>query len=220
MQFRIAYPWWVRVPGADLDRENPVTSRLEDLVLPWASSLEPVAPAPAGVTATVLAKSSREAFAVSGDYDFSPQPRSRETAGQKTPAAGRPLAVLLSGKFPSFWRDKAPPAGAGGAAAPQVRGESPETSLLVLGTSRLAEPEFLRQFPENGAFLLNAVDWMTFGPDLIGIRSRVSDERVLGPASERTKAAIKLLNVVGVPLLVALIGIVRLNARRRRGSEA
>jgi gliding-associated putative ABC transporter substrate-binding component GldG len=220
MQFRIAYPWWIRIPGADLDRENPVTSRLEDLVLPWASSLEPVAPAPAGVTATVLAKSSREAFSVSGDYDFSPQPRSRETAGQKTPAAGRPLAVLLSGKFPSFWRDKAPPAGAAGASAPQVRGESPETSILVLGTSRLAEPEFLRQFPENGAFLLNAVDWMTFGPDLIGIRSRVSDERVLGPASERTKAAIKLLNVVGVPLLVALIGIVRLNARRRRGSEA
>jgi len=222
MQFRIAYPWWVRVPGADLDREHPVTSRLEDLVLPWASSLEPVAPAPAGVTAKVLAKSSAEAFAAMGSYDFAPQPRGRETAGQQAPAAGRPLALLLSGKFPSFWRDKAPPAAASGAGAPapQVRGESPETSLLVVGTSRLAQPEFLRQFPENGAFLLNAIDWMTFGPDLIGIRSRVSDERVLAPASERTKAAIKFLNIVGVPLLVALIGIVRLNARRRRRGEA
>lgn len=221
MQFRIAYPWWVRVPGAALDREHPATARLEDLVLPWASSLEPVAPAPPGVTATVLAKSSPEAFTATGSYDFSPQPRGREGAGQKTPSGGRPLALLLTGKFPSFWRDKAPPAAAAGAAAsPPVRGESPETSLLVVGTSRLAQPEFLRQFPEDGAFLLNAIDWMTLGPDLIGIRSRVSDERVLGPASERTKAAIKLFNVVGIPLIVALIGIVRLTARRRRGGEA
>jgi gliding-associated putative ABC transporter substrate-binding component GldG len=217
MQFRIAYPWWVRVPGDALDRENPATARLEDLVLPWASSLEPVASA--GVKATVLAKSSPEAFAVTGSYDFSPQPRGREVGGQKAPAAGRALAVLLTGKFPSFWSDKAPPA-APGTTGEKVRAESPETSLLVIGTSRLAEPEFLRQFPENGAFLLNAIDWMTFGPDLIGIRSRISDERVLGPASERTKAAIKLLNVVGVPLLVALIGIARLNARRRGRSEA
>lgn len=224
MQFRIAYPWWVRVPGAALDREHPVTARLEDLVLPWASSLEPVAPAPPGVTATVLARSSAEAFAASGSYDFSPQPQGREAAGQRAPAGDRPLAVLLTGKFPSFWRDRAAPAPAAGAAAttaaPPPRGESVETSVLVVGSSRLAEPEFLRQFPENGAFLLNAVDWMTFGPDLIGIRSRVADERVLAPVPERVKAAIKLLNVVGVPLLVALLGIVRLNARRRRRADA
>jgi ABC-type uncharacterized transport system involved in gliding motility auxiliary subunit len=101
-----------------------------------------------------------------------------------------------------------------------MRAESAETSILVVGTSRLARPEFLRQFPENSAFLLNAVDWMTLGPDLIGIRSRSADERLIAPVSEQAKTFIKVVNIVGVPLLIALLGILRLNARRRTGVEA
>jgi len=216
MQFRIAYPWWVRIPGAGLDREHPITARLEALVLPWAGSLEAAVPSAGSVKATVLASSSPDAFSKSGSYDFSPQPQ-RESTALRTPAPGRPLAILLTGRFPSFWRDKAPPAGvpAGLAAA---RAESAETSVLVVGTSRFVQSEFLRQFPENAVFLLNAVDWMTLGPDLIGIRSRTADERVLGPVSERTRAAIKLVTVFGLPLLIALLGVLRLNARRRSGA--
>ena len=216
MQFRIAYPWWVRVPGAALDREHPVTSRLEALVLPWVSSLEAVPPEGGGVAAKVLASSSSESFAVSDSFDFSPQPR-RESPGARPAAPKRPLVVLLTGRFPSFWGDKPAPAGVGGAAP---RATSAETSVLVVGTSRFVQGEFLRQFPENAAFLLNAVDWMTLGPDLIGIRSRASDERPLGPVSERTRAMVKLLAVVGVPLLVVVLGILRLSARRRSGSSA
>jgi ABC-type uncharacterized transport system involved in gliding motility auxiliary subunit len=218
MQFRIAYPWWVRVPGEALDREHPVTARLEDVVLPWASTLSPAVASGGGVTAKILARSSKEAFASSGGYDFSPQPRRRVDPSQ-VPAAESPLAVLLSGRFPSFWGGKTPPEGAGvrpGAA----RSSSIETSILVVGTSRLAQPEILRQFPENAAFLLNVVDWMTLGPDLIGIRSRVADERVLPPVAERTKSFIKVVNVAGVPLLIAMLGVLRLNARRRTGIES
>jgi ABC-type uncharacterized transport system involved in gliding motility auxiliary subunit len=217
MQFRIAYPWWVRVPGAGLAREHPITARLEGLVLPWVGSLEPTVPAAGGVTAKVLATGSPDAFAESGSFDFSPQPR-RESAATRTPAPRRPLAILLTGRFPSFWRDKAPPAGI--TAATPARSESVETSVLVVGTSKFVQTEFLRQFPENAVFLLNAVDWMTLGPDLIGIRSRTADERVLGPVSERTRAAIKLFNVFGVPLLIALLGILRLSARRRTGASS
>jgi ABC-type uncharacterized transport system involved in gliding motility auxiliary subunit len=99
-----------------------------------------------------------------------------------------------------------------------VRASSPETSILVVGTSQLIAPDFLRQFPENGAFLLNAVDWMTMGPDLIGIRSRTAAERVLPPLPDRIRAGIKLFNVFGVPLLLALAGLVRIARRSRRWS--
>jgi hypothetical protein len=60
---------------------------------------------------------------------------------------------------------------------------------------------------------------MTLGPDLIGIRSRIADERVLPPVPERTKTFIKVVTIVGVPLLIALLGVLRLNARRRIGIE-
>ncbi|MHB8835654.1 MAG: GldG family protein [Candidatus Methylomirabilia bacterium] len=219
MQFRIAYPWWLRVPGAALDREHPVSGRLEGIVLPWTSSLEPAVPAAGGVKSTVLARSSQEAYRVSGNYDFSPQPR-REVDPSRTPAADRPLVVLLTGRFPSFWRDKVPPTARPDGESPRFRAESAETSILVVGTSRLAQPDLLRQFPENGTFLLNAVDWMTLGPELIGIRSRTSDERPLPPVSDQARSFIKIVNVVGVPLLIALLGIMRLNARRRSGIEA
>ena len=46
---------------------------------------------------------------------------------------------------------------------------------------------------------------MTLGPELIGIRSRVADERC-SPVSDQAKSFIKIVNVVGVPLLIALLG--------------
>ncbi len=218
MQFSVDYPWWVRVPGAALDREHPVSSRLESIVLPWASSLDPASPASGDVKTTILARSSREAYAVSENYDFSPQPR-REVDPARTPAADRPLVVLLAGRFPSFWRDKVPPTAPAGSPAAKFRAQSVATSMLVVGTSRLAQPDFLRQFPENGTFLLNAVDWMTLGPELIGIRSRTADERLLPAVSDRAKSFIKVVNIIGVPLLIALFGMLRLNSRRRSGLE-
>jgi ABC-type uncharacterized transport system involved in gliding motility auxiliary subunit len=78
----------------------------------------------------------------------------------------------------------------------------------------------LRQFPENGTFLLNAVDWMTLGPELIGIRSRAAEQRQLPVVPDQAKSFIKIVNIVGVPLLIAFLGILRLNARRRAGIEA
>lgn len=218
MQFRIPYPYWVRATRETLNREHPISGKIESIILPWTSSLEVAPPRGAAVKAEVLVRSSPEAQTETGNYDFSPQPRRGRAAA--TGAAGeRALAVLLTGKFPSFWRDQAPPLPAAGGAAPAVLTESPETSILVLGTSRVAQMEFLRQFPENGAFLLNAVDWMTMGPDLIGIRSRVSDERVLARVPDQVKGAIKGLNVVGVPLLLVIIALVRLNVRRRKRAE-
>ena len=61
---------------------------------------------------------------------------------------------------------------------------------------------------------------MTLGPELIGIRSRSTDERLLPPVSDQARSFIKIANIIGVPLLIALLGILRLNARRRTGIEA
>jgi hypothetical protein len=64
-------------------------------------------------------------------------------------------------------------------------------------------------------FLMNAVDWMTLGSDLLGIRSRSSGERTLPELSEGTKAILKAGNVVVLPLFLALFGVVYLGLRRR-----
>jgi ABC-type uncharacterized transport system involved in gliding motility auxiliary subunit len=63
---------------------------------------------------------------------------------------------------------------------------------------------------------MNAVDWMTFGDHLIGIRSRRSGERRLSELPEGTRTALKVGNVVLLPLALAVFGFFTLLARRRR----
>jgi ABC-2 type transport system permease protein len=217
MQFRLPYPYWVRVPRDFLNREHPVTADLEAIVLPWVSSLEVLTGEGSAVRAETLAASSPDSWTVTGSYDFSPQsplqpPLAEEEKGE------RPLAVLLQGRFRSFWEGKDPPSPGEGrrAETPEAVGESPETSILVVGTSRPASQEFLGQFPGNAVFLMNAVDWMTFGDHLIGIRSRGSGERRLAELTEGTRAALKVGNVVILPMALALFGLFTLLARRRR----
>jgi gliding-associated putative ABC transporter substrate-binding component GldG len=218
LSFRIPYPFWARVSHEFLNREHPVTGKLEAVVLPWTSSLEVVLPEGSAVKAEVLAGSSGSSSIETAPYDFSPQ-RNMRAPGTKGEAKSRPLIVLLNGKFRSFWLDKTPPDSSEEGEAPEVLPESPETSILVVGNSRLVKSEFLMKFPEDGIFMLNAVDWMTLGPELIGIRSRASAERTLPAFPARAKSVLKVANIVGVPVLLAFFGLTRLALRRRRRNE-
>ena len=92
MAFSVQYPYWPAVYDKGLDQVNPVTSKLESLVLPWAAPLEvtaalaaspgrqknePLPPPPSadqpGVTATILARASDKSWTESGNYDLNPQ---------------------------------------------------------------------------------------------------------------------------------------------------
>ena len=63
---------------------------------------------------------------------------------------------------------------------------------------------------------MNAVDWMTFGSELIGIRSRTSGVRTLPDLPARAKTALKVGNVILFPAVIALFGFLTLFFRRRR----
>jgi gliding-associated putative ABC transporter substrate-binding component GldG len=215
MTFRLPYPYWPRIPRDLLGREHPISSGLETVTFPWTSSLEVVAGEESGIAAEVLVSSSSQSWTESGRYNFSPQkkiipPRSSEEM------KSRPLAVLLSGRFPSFYEEREAPPPDEGEEPPTVVRESPETSILVVGSSRPANGEFLRLFPENAVFLMNAIDWMTFGSELIGIRSRTSGQRTLPDLPARAKTALKVGNVVLFPAAIALFGFLTLVLRRRR----
>lgn len=214
MQFRLPYPFWPRVTRKFLNGEHPVTAGLESIVIPWTSSLDVLADEEGNVRAEVLAASTPSSWTESGRYDFSPQRRLRLPV-EEGARRSRPLVVLLQGRFRSAWKDREPPSADEGAPA-ALLDESEETAILVIGSSSMARPEFLRQFPADAVFLMNAVDWMTFGTDLIGIRSRTGGERALSEFTAREKTLLKAANVVVLPALVALYGFVTLLARRRR----
>jgi ABC-type uncharacterized transport system involved in gliding motility auxiliary subunit len=100
----------------------------------------------------------------------------------------------------------------GGAAT----GSSAEGRIIVVGDVDYLQEQFVRSNPQNLVFTLNAVDWLAQDEALIGIRSKLRTPPVMVFTSEFQGAALKWGNLVGVPLLFVLLGVVRVTGRRRR----
>lgn len=209
------YPYFVKIRSQNFSKEHAVTSQLESLTLPWTSSLETVAVD--GVKATALAKTTEFGQSFQGYYNVMP--------GTQIPKGEYKVfttVASLEGKFKSFYAGKEIPAistptddeteNENEATPPNEESderttinESADTQIIVVGTAQV-----LTQLSRNSVdFFLNSIDWLTQGDTLIGIRSHTITDRPLKETTNFEKAFIKYLCIVGIPLLVVLIGLVR-----------
>jgi ABC-type uncharacterized transport system involved in gliding motility auxiliary subunit len=97
-----------------------------------------------------------------------------------------------------------------------VQAKAGRGRAVVVGSTDFATDRFVQNAPENLALVLNASDWLAQDEDLIAIRSKDRRPVPLVFASAAQREFAKYANVVGLPLLVALVGIVHLIRRRRR----
>ena len=154
----------------------------------------------------------------------------------EVPAEGlepRLLAVVLGGRFPSYFAGQtAPPRdGALGAETTEpgtqdvVLDRSPDTRLAVVGDAAFLS-DFVAQalgtgesgyFAENLAFTQNLIDWMNLDSDLIGIRSRAAGVRRLPQVEKRDELLIEFVAYL-VPL-GALLTVGSFRLWRRRSSR-
>jgi ABC-type uncharacterized transport system involved in gliding motility auxiliary subunit len=179
------YPLWLRAASTGA---SVVNENLPSAFLPWASSIDTAGARPG--TVTPLLVSSQAAGASATQTLLDPQ--------QQFPTdslAPRLLGVLVN---PLVAGDSAP-----------ARGR-----VVVVGNDEFAGDRHARSAPENVALALNAVDWLAQDEALISIRAK--DRRppalVMG---EGRRNGVRYTNVVGVPVLVALTGLLRLVERRR-----
>jgi ABC-2 type transport system permease protein len=104
------YPYFVDVRGAGLNSDNGITARLPQVTVPWASPIEVDNPPESGRTVTELLKSSAGSW-LSTDPDV--MPRIDESGQSAFHPSGetkeRTLAVLLEGRFDSFFKGKPSP---------------------------------------------------------------------------------------------------------------
>jgi ABC-type uncharacterized transport system involved in gliding motility auxiliary subunit len=215
----LRYPWFPQVVESGLSRENPITSDMQSLVLPWTSPLEVVPADTVSETAArseVLALSSERSFAKSAPYNLNPRER---VAPPQTGMEPQVLALALSGSFPSHWGGGEPIPGDSLGTMPRGPERSPETQIVVVGSSNFVEGRFLQQYPSNALFLANALDWMTLGNDLIAIRSRTAVSRPLREVDENKRGLLKALAIFPVPVLVVLFGLARARLRAARRSR-
>ncbi len=183
------YPFFIR---AQSTRLSPINQDLGAAVLTWASTIDTTGAAKG--TATPLLTSSPAAGTFTTLTTIAPT--------QDFPQNGlapRLLGVTLT------------PTDSAGATRPG--------RVVVVGSLDFTSDRFVRTAPENLALTLNAVDWLAQDEALIAIRSKDRRPPPLLFSSSVTREVVKYGNLVGLPLLVAAAGLVRLVRRRRRTRE-
>ena len=237
----VPYPFWLRALPAS---EHVITRNVNSVFLPWASSIDTLATM-GGRAFTPLLTTSEWAGAQTGPFQIRPdqdipydpselRPRLLAVAVEgaigssaaDTPVPAPPtqdeVADNVSGEAGDAGDDSASGAAltTDGAAVPRVIDQNtyegaPAGRVVVVGDSDFLVDQFLRSLPENMVFALNAVDWLTQTEALLGIRAKTPTPRPLIFESNLQMQAVKYINLIGVPLLFVLFGVIRLLRRRR-----
>ncbi|MFO1518356.1 MAG: Gldg family protein [bacterium] len=221
VQYQMPYPFWVKVTETGMSATDPVTARLNSVVLPWTSSLESTVKEGSKTQVRFLLKSSPSAWVQKPP--FLVQPQGGMIANLPESPGTYSLAAWVTGPLKSFYEGKEiPPVKKEGTesqpSAPQnPLTETTATVLLVVGDSRVAEDGFLKQFEDNLVFVMNGVDQMTLGDALLGIRAKVLTDRPLILLSESEKSWIRNVNTFGILVFVWVIGLAyHLHRKRQR----
>ena len=218
VQVPVNHPAIPRV--TDLADDSPIVKGMDQMLFPFASSIDISELLPPGAEAKVLAKGSADASRFQGVRTFDPSAYQRGVPGEQP--GQWPLMVALTGAFESTFADlPIPPVPAEtpfGASA--VTPDDPAGKITQGALARLVVSGSADSAANNVAMVLNLVDWMCQDEALIGIRSKAVQ---LPPLDKPEPAVMRWLmaaNALGGTLLLVLFGGLRLLIRRRTGSTA
>lgn len=193
----VQYPF---VPAVEqMDEESPVTRGLGGLAFPFIAAVD--VKAPEGVKAQILARSSPEAWVQSAPFNL--DPLQRWTRDMMKDPGTKNFMVTLSGSLKS-------PYGA-------PVNESGEPRILVAGGSAFIQDQFGGK--ANEAFILNMVDWLVMDEAMLTVRSRGLAAAPLAETSDGGRNAMKLANIIGLPLAFVAFGLGRWRLREGRRSK-
>lgn len=208
---------WIYNPVVVSNTNHIITKNLDPIKLEFASSIDTV-PAE-GVDHTVL-------YQTSGRNRFKKTPTRvgfQETASgikqELFKSPGKPVAVLLEGNFPSYFKNRISPKFASKAAFVD---QSKQNKMIVISDGDIAKNWFVKgqmmpigtneysnNFYDNKKFVLNCINYLTDDTDLITVRSKNVQMRLLDAKKvKENKSNIVLLNMAapsGIILIIALI---------------
>ncbi|HMP90662.1 MAG TPA: Gldg family protein [Kiritimatiellia bacterium] len=181
-------PTWLSLRNENVNRDDALTAGIRSIMLPFAGGFNLIDVQ--GVTSTPLLFTSGEASLINSFQAVMPGPEKMRGA---RPAQGSlPLAVRLTGKFPSAFGD-GPPANEEGvpvATAEQHKSEGDvETMVILIGDVDFAYDQhaframnimgqtMVEFVNDNFSFVLSAVEQGAGSASLIGLRSRGLEDR-------------------------------------------
>jgi len=229
------YPFFIRVIENGFNKDNPAVSSATELILAWASPLTHRIEDNSAVTAVSLVNSSPESWTVSDNINILPQ--QQYNIPRQDQMRVHTLASHLSGNFRSFFDGKP---------IPPVREQEEDEEENSLSRINLVTPDSDRTIvPSNTnanlvvmgdanfvtaqnstrssmMFMLNVVDWLSLDNNLISVRTRTLRDKTIN-ANVLEEGSVKpdiirYTNILLMPLIVALAGIVISLRRRERVS--
>jgi gliding-associated putative ABC transporter substrate-binding component GldG len=201
IQEPVQYPFMPQ--PRSLEVSQPLTRGLTQVVFPFMSPLRITASEGGPVRAEVLVRSSPQSWVLTPPYDINPFHRwTRDAIGEQ---ASRNLVVALTGALPGRFAQ---------GTEDVMSQESRESRVIVAGGSSFLNDQFLAR--GNKSLVLNLIDWLVRDDALLAIRTRGLQAAPLEEVRDSTRASIKYANIVGVPLLCAVLGLVRWRYRERR----
>jgi gliding-associated putative ABC transporter substrate-binding component GldG len=226
------YPLFPRIGPTGLNSEVPAVADIESMLMPYCSPLNrlPVE----GTTWTPLASTSEASFTISSPFELTPDQdwAFLQTSTEETGPFD--VAVMVQGELPSaFDEPPAPPQPTPAEDGSEQVVETPFDAsehravssgsgyIVVLASLEAISDEFIGQ---NALFLANVMDMLLMGDELMGIRSAPVTARPLksfDTAEQQKRSAIRWANVLGIPVLLGIIGLlVWFSKRQRRAAIA
>lgn len=191
---------------------DPLTARLENIYYLWGAALTPDKEVLAknGLTATVLASSSAGSWLADVKTTLEQKDITPPAQGLKS----YPAVLRLSGQFPAAgqpapnWTD-----GRNATAETNPRSGTAPGELLLIGGAFMFSDDMLQN---NIDLIMNAVDSMAQGPDLLEIRGKKIQPRFIMNVAPQTAALWKFMTYCLPGMLIAALALLNAWKRRRR----
>lgn len=195
-----------------------------------------------GLTATTLFSSSESSWEKTGRVTFNPM--LIQPPGPDAEQQSYPLACLLEGPFPSYFADKGIPVKETGKdeqkdeaaetdtpdGQPDVQADIQATGtmikkgkpgrIFVMGSSHMLRDYMFdaESLSPNAVFIMNLLDKLNNREKTALLRSKQQTYNPLYDVSGFAKTAIKWFNIIGLPVLVILAGLIvwMLRAARKK----
>lgn len=196
-----------------------------------------------GIKAVQLFSSSEKSWEMKAPINLDPQYISKP--GADTRLEKKPLAYLLTGEFASYFADKPVPEKKpsadsekvnkeedlsekkeekSGTDAAKIVGEAAKLTkgkparIFIMGSADLLRDDLIdaEGRSSNAVFIMNVLDLLNDREGMALMRGKTQELNPLEETGADTKVSIKAFNIVGLPVLVALLGLLVWGLRHSR----
>lgn len=219
----IKLPIQITVLSDQMNKDISMTAHLQTILYFWGSALKlyPDKLEALGLKESVLFSSSKRAWEIV--YHEGDLTRADVSLPSGNDFKEFPLAVYVKGQFPDFYEGQRVPGWPSDKEGVGISYGQPRSKediklkpgkLILVGCAAMFKNNLIDKGGQL-SFFINAVDTLTLGEDLVSVRSKQPMNRSLKKMSTSAKAGWKIFNILFVPLLLCVVGGLRIFLRRR-----